>query len=155
MPPSQRRARDSDERPGLPAVNPVWPLLATMLGGVWMGSTWFALNAIALGGERKVRQFVAIGVGLAGAFGLALFFGVLVFRETISKESLEYGLILVTGWKLAIAYLLFQWQRREFQLYEYYVGPTRNGLYVALAGLFLRGIVIGAIPEGILQVVLS
>jgi hypothetical protein len=45
-------------------------------------------------------------------------------------------------------YLLCMWQRREFQLLEYYGGKTRNGMLLALSGILLRGYVLGnLIPQ--------
>ena len=42
------------------AVDPLWPFLATMLGGAWLGWPWFLVNSHALGSSTKGREVVSI-----------------------------------------------------------------------------------------------
>ena len=140
----------------LPVVNPIWPLLATMLGGVWMGWTWFAINAVALEGERRSRQFAALAVGVVVLSVAAIATAVLHGKGTLEEAHLKYVGILLTAGKLAVAYQLVLWQRRECQLFEYYGGSLRNGMWLALSGILLRGFVVGKlIPAGWWTLVIS
>ncbi len=140
----------------LPAFSPMWPLLATMLGGVWMGWSWFLLNSIAVGGERRFRAFPIIAMGLGVSSIVAVVVFSLLESRSLDLGYVRYILIALSGWKLGISYVLFNTQTREHELFEYYGGATRSGLYAILAAPVLRGWVLGSlIPVGWWTLVLS
>lgn len=141
---------------GGPIVDPLWPLLATMLGGVWLGWSWFLANGSWLGGERVARQRRLLALGLAVSCGLALLIAALLNVGVLELRAVKYVAIVLTAWKLGVSYVLLLWQRRELQLYEYYGGQARRGHLLAFGGIFLRGWVLGTLlPPGWWTLVLS
>ena len=130
------------------ATNPLWPLLATMLGGVWMGWTWFAINAVLLGGDRVRKQMTLLVVGLFVSSALSVFLLWLAGIDMLSIRAFKYAVISLAGWKLGVSYMLHIHQRRAFEVYEYYGGKVRNGAVVAFAGIFLRSMVLDFVPFG-------
>ncbi|MDP3844838.1 MAG: hypothetical protein Q8R10_00155 [Pseudomonas sp.] len=152
---------EDESRPGNLAkfaVEPLWPMLGLMMGGAWLGLPWFALNGIAVGSPTRVREAVLAGVGLLGS--LALAFVLLHLWQSgyvVSKEMLQYALLVLVVWKLTIGYMLFLLQSSTIELYQYYGGVlNRFGLPVALLGAFaLRGLVLGLLPFTLWQLVMS
>lgn len=130
------------------AVNPLWPLLALMLGGSWFGLPWFAFNAVAVGSPTRRREISLVVLGFAGSACLAIGLLWAHQRGLLSDDvRLQYALLLVTLWKLAIGYLLFNLQSATIEIYEYYGGVLRNGLPLLLIGSFLlRAPVVGLLP---------
>jgi hypothetical protein len=120
------------------SVNPVWPLLALMLGGLWLAWPWFAFNAFAMGSPTRRREWGALALGLLGVLSLSSAIVLLAAANLLAGVGLKYAWLGVTIWKLAIGYFLHAWQGRSFALYEYYGGSYKNGLPLLLAGAFLR-----------------
>jgi len=123
-------------------VHPMWPLLAVMFAGVWLALPWFVLNAFALGSPTRYKE---LGVAALGPLGLlALWFGLAVVDNAslLPKVALPYLMLLLTLWKLAVAYWLFDMQKQSFALHEYFGGRVRNGMVVVGAGFLLRGAVL-------------
>lgn len=137
------------------AVNPLWPLLGSMLGGPWLGWPWFVVNGLAVGSPTRGRERALVLLGLVGA-GVLLFvvFG-LTAAGLLEGMSLRFALLAVTLWKLAIAYLVYTMQARPFALYEHYGGRLRNGALVAFAGVFLDGPVRTVLGGGFWALVLG
>ncbi len=129
------------------SANPFWMLLATMLGGVWLGWAWFAFNSVAIGSATKKKELGLIAVGLLGSVGLAMLGLRLVMSGHLDASHIGYAGTVLIVWKLAISYRLHLWQARSFELYEYFGGKVQNGLLVLFAGLFLRGRVLGWMGE--------
>jgi hypothetical protein len=117
-------------------VNPVWPLLASMLAGAWLALPWFALNSFALGSATRRREWVLVAVALPVTFLLLVVKAVLYRQGVVPEGALPYLDVGLTVWKLTVAYLLFTLQQRSFALHEYYGGTVRNGMFVLLAGAF-------------------
>lgn len=139
-----------EPRPGLlaqAAVRPYWPLLATMLGGAWIGIPWLVINGLAVGSSRR-WQLVLVGLGgLVGAVLLAL--GIVVLASTdvlTSRMGIQLGMLVLMVWKFGIAYVLYVMQSRDVDLFEYYRGTVRNGLFIVVAAFFLRSHVLGELP---------
>ncbi|MFT5429438.1 MAG: hypothetical protein ACI9OJ_000109 [Myxococcota bacterium] len=136
-------------------VNPLWPLFAIMFGGAWLSFPWFVFNAHAMGSPtRKKETIIAIGTlicsgavfltvdelaeaGLLGSIAMAFI-----------NDTIQYLMLVVQLVKLAGAYWLYTLQSRTFGIYEYYGGPSRNGILVVGAGYLLREPILTAI-EGI------
>lgn len=135
-------------------VNPVFPLLAVMLGGVWLAWPWFALNALAVGSPTRRAELAWLALGLAAIIGLALALAVAIGAEAIPRSAVPYGVLVVVVAKLAVVYAVFNLQSRTIEIYEYYGGTLNNGVWVLAAGFFLRDRVLDALP-GLAQLVLS
>lgn len=140
------------------AVEPIWPLLALMLAGNWLGMPWLALNGFAVGSPTRWRESMLAALGLLGSFLLA--FGLSYAwqaRFIESEHVLRYALLSLVVWKLALGYLIFSLQSATIELYQYYGGVLgRFGLPVALLGGFLlRGMVLGLFSSSIWFLVLS
>ena len=119
-------------------VNPFWPLLGLMLGGGWLAWPWFVINSLALGSATKKREVLVVLGGVAGLFAAAIAVIVLHRAERLGGATPYLAHVAFPIAKLGIGYLVYTWQTRSFQLYEYFGGTARNGMLVALAGLFLR-----------------
>jgi hypothetical protein len=131
-------------------VNPFWPLLALMLGGSWLGLTWFVLNGWAMGSARKMRELGIAAIGIAGSVVIVLAIVLAAGAGALPKSALPYALLVATVWKLGVGYVLFRLQTQTFGLYEYYGGPVSNGIFVALAGAFLAPRVEAALSDSAL-----
>jgi len=139
------RIQDEPSPSGLShvVVNPVWPLLASMLAGAWLALPWFALNSFALGSATRRREWVLAAVTLPVAFLLLLGMGLLRAWEVVPPGAMPYLAVGLTVWKLTVAYQLFTLQQRSFALHEYYGGTVRNGMFVLLAGSFFGRTAVG------------
>lgn len=139
------------------ATNPLWPLLGVMLGGVWLGWSWFVFNSFAVGSPTRWRESVWIVGGLLVSGVLISLSAYLADTHIIEGQAqIHYALLVLTVWKLAVSYAVFTLQSRTIELYEYYGGVLRNGIWVvALAMLFGRAAVIGALPDYFLKLLLG
>jgi hypothetical protein len=136
------------------AVDPMWPLFAVMFGGAWLAWPWFIFNAFAIGSPTRRREAMLAAAGLAGTIGVAMLFGLLIATHVLHKEQTWLALLAITLWKLGVSYWLFAWQRRTFELYQYFGGVTRNGVLVVVAAAFVKPTVLGLVP-GFWKVILG
>ena len=128
------------------AVNPVWPLLAVMLGGAGLSWPWFALNGFALGSPHRRQELAwAIG-GFAGSVAILLLIFSLAHAGVLAGLGVSYALIGLIVWKLGVSYWLYTLQSRSFGLYRYFGGPVKNGALIVFAALFLRSGLLGSLP---------
>lgn len=147
-----------EPRPGLHArlsVNPFWPFLAVMLGGVWLGWPWFLFNSFALGSATRAREVVAVVAGLAGSLALILLGAMLVMRDVLSPTQAAYAVTALVAWKVAVSYYLHIQQSRSFELYEYFGGESKNGMLVVIAGFLARGSVESALGSALFRLMLT
>lgn len=129
------------------AVNPFWPLFGIMLAGAWLAWPWFVFNAWAVGSPTRLRETALAVVGLLGA--AALGFGLLAAQGAglLDNRALQYALLAMPVFKIGVCYLLYVWQTRTFELYEYYGGRVINGLPILILGIwFGRKAVLSAVP---------
>ncbi|HEY0139047.1 MAG TPA: hypothetical protein VGB85_33400 [Nannocystis sp.] len=139
-------------------VNPLYPLLAVMLAGVWLAWPWMLLNARALGSPHWRRQAQLLAVGLAGTVALALVIVALVNADVITTRThARLALLAVTTWKMAVSYKVHSLQLGTFALYSHYHGdPTAQfGVRLLMLGMFLRGIIDGLIPSILWIIIVS
>lgn len=136
------------------AVNPLFPLLAVMLGGVWAAWPWFAFNAIAVGSPTRRAELAWLAGGFAALLVLVFFIAAAVGAGWIDESMVPYTLVGITVAKLAIVYAVYVLQARTIELYEYYGGVLKNGLWVLLACLFVGDRALESLPP-ILRVVLE
>lgn len=114
------------------AVDPMWPLLALMLGGNAFGLAWFVLNGLALGSPTRAREWACVAIGLLGSAGLVLGLDSLARAGWLQGAELRYAALSIVTLKLAIAYAIYMMQARCFEIWEHYGGVARNGLPLLL-----------------------
>ncbi|QRK10960.1 hypothetical protein JQX13_13345 [Archangium violaceum] len=129
-------------------VNPVFPLLATMMGGVWLGLPWFVFNGFAMGSTTRIKELVLALLVVPGTLLLFFLLGTLVQQGVLTKTSAPYAGVGITVWKLAMGYVLFNLQQRSFALHEYYGGVVRNGALVLVASIFLGSSILSSLTGG-------
>jgi hypothetical protein len=136
------------------AVNPLYPMLAAMLAGVWFAWPWFAFNSFAVGSPTRRAELAwlaaglilppAIGAGLLAARGAGL----------LPASAGPYiGLAVIVA-KLVVVYAVFLLQSRTIEIYEYYGGKLVNGLWPLLAAFYLGDRLIADLPV-VLRLMLS
>ncbi|HEX8698510.1 MAG TPA: hypothetical protein VF815_06725 [Myxococcaceae bacterium] len=123
-------------------VHPMWPLLAIMFAGVWLSLPWFVFNAFALGSPTRRKELVVAVMGPVGLLALAFGLGLLHTAMDMPKGAIPYLLLVLTLWKLGVAYWLFDLQKQSFALHEYFGGKVRNGMLVVGAGYLLSPMVL-------------
>jgi hypothetical protein len=123
-------------------VHPMWPLLAIMFAGVWLSLPWFVLNGFALGSPTRRKELVVAVLGPVGLLALSYTLGVLHALLQMPQGAIPYLLVVLTLWKLAVAYWLFDLQKQSFALHEYFGGKVRNGMLVVGAGYLLSPMVL-------------
>lgn len=138
------------------ATHPLWPLLGMMIGGVWLGWTWFVFNAFAVGSPTRWRELAWIIGGLMISAAIILVISYLDHLGHLKDEAtVKYALLVLTVWRLGVGYVVFTLQARTIEIYEYYGGVLRNGLIVFLLGAFLgRPFVLEALPVTFLKLLL-
>lgn len=136
------------------AVNPIFPLLGGMFGGVWLAWTWFFFNGKAVGSPTLSKELKWLGLGLLGIAGLVfVFIPLLISAEVVPPGGVKYVFLLVTAVKLAVLYAVFSLQSRTIEIYAHYGGTLRNGLWV-LIGLTWLGFKLYPLVPPILRRVL-
>ncbi len=142
----------------VPLVRPDVILAATMFVGVWMAWPWSVVNGLALGVDRR-RLALQVIFGLAGASALALLFTALIPAEPPDDGDfswLPYVLIALRGWKLVIAYAMFNEQNNAMAVFSYYGGEPKNGIPLVVGGSLLRGwVLLDLLPIGWWTLVLA
>jgi hypothetical protein len=129
-------------------VNPVFPLLAMMMAGTWLGVPWIILNGFAMGSVTRRKEAVLAVLVLPGTFLLFMLLGMLLKAGILTQASMPYALVIITVWKLGLAYVLFDLQQRSFALHEYYGGVVRNGALVLVASIFLGARILKGLTGG-------
>lgn len=125
-------------------VSPIWPLLAVMLAGCWLAWPWLALNGHAMGSPTARREAVLCA---AGFLGNAVLGGAILWAASVGLVRdpmvLELLLVSLVVWRLGITYAVVTIQSRTFHVYEHYGGVVRRGSLALVAGVVLRGFVLG------------
>lgn len=129
-------------------VNPVFPLLAMMMTGTWLGVPWIIFNSFAMGSSTRRKEAVLAALVLPGTLLLFMLLGMLMDAGVLTKTSMSYAFVGITVWKLGLAYMLFDLQQRSFALHEYYGGVVRNGALVLVAGFFLGSRILKGLTGG-------
>jgi hypothetical protein len=139
MRPTGYRIADEPKPSGLAhlAVNPFWPFLGVMFGGVWLSWPWFVLNGFAIGSPTRRKEIAIAAGGLALCAVLLLGVAALTARGYIPQTRIPYVILLLTAVKLGVTYWLHIVQSSTFEVYEYYGGIARQGILPVLAGFYL------------------
>jgi hypothetical protein len=120
-------------------VRPSAPLMASMIAGAWLAWPWFAFNAYALGSPTRRRELGLCGLATLGTAVLAAVLIALVRGGWLETDTeVRLGLLVISTWKVGMAYWLHIVQNRTFHIYEYYKGVVRNPAPVLIAGFWLR-----------------
>jgi hypothetical protein len=116
------------------AVDPLWPFLALMFAGPWLGLPWFVVNALAIGSATQKKETLWVAAALAGQFALwgGLFW--LVDEVDVGKIAVGYLRFIPIVWILGFGYVLHFSQTRSAQLFVYFGGRFRVGWPIAIAG---------------------
>jgi hypothetical protein len=138
-------------------VDPMHPLLAVMMAGVWLGWPWMVLNGRALGSPNWRRQARLVAIGLAGAALLAVAIVFLWEQEVIrTRTHVQVALLVVTVWKLGVSYKVHALQSETFELHRYYGGEVKDGWRVVLLGAYLgRALVLGLFDSALWVIIIS
>lgn len=140
---------EDEPRPGALAhlvVHPVWPLFAVMFGGAGLSWPWFVLNGFAVGSPTRRQELAWTIGGFLGSFVILWTIAFLAAGDLIAGVGIEYAMVVLIIWKLAVSYWLYVLQGRSFHLYEHYGGRVRNGLLVVIAGSYLCIKLVGSLP---------
>jgi hypothetical protein len=137
-------------------IDPFWALLAVMMGGAAFGALLFALNAYFLRGPTWRRE---IELSLTMLLGAAILGFILVQAEAsgaLAAGTMNYALLIVVAWKLAVTYWIYYLQQTGFALFEYFGGKAQNGLAVVFIGaILLRRVIVQAVDHPVWKVVVS
>ncbi len=136
------------------AVNPLYPMLAAMLAGVWFAWPWFAFNSFAIGSPTRRTEIAWLVAGLIvpPAVGTAL----ILARDAdlLPAAAGPYGGLLVVVTKLIVVYAVFLLQSRTIEIYEYYGGKLVNGIWPLIVGFYIGDRLIAELPV-VLRLMLS
>lgn len=135
-------------------VNPFWPLLGVMLGGVWIAWPWSILNGFAFGSPTRWKEVGLVAAGLAGItviwVGGANALALAGMTDGLAPKFLALAAVV---WKLGVSYWIYTLQSRSFGIYEYYDGIVRNGLMVVIIAAVAASRVLGALPTWVRVIV--
>ena len=138
------------------STSPIWPLFSIMFGGAWLAFSWFVFNAFAFGSPTRYKELMIALSGFVGSVILLVLMGSAGNIGWLDGQAFRYVMITIVVWKLGVAYWLYMLQDPPFQLYLYFNGKARNGVFVLLIGVFLlRPLVMQAFDNVFWQVMIS
>lgn len=137
------------------AVNPLWVLLGSMLGGAWLAWLWFAFNAAAVGSATRVKEWALCVLGFAGSIALTWVLVETYRRGLIGPDSVPYAGTVLLVWKLGMGFWLQVVQTPSYELFAYFRSANRYGVFVALAAMLVGKRVTGAVGSDFWALVLS
>jgi hypothetical protein len=133
-------------------VNPVFPLMAGMLGGFLPGLAWFLVNGAGMGSATR-RQEWAVAAGalaLLVAGSVALLF---VVPDDTPRALVKLHLLGLQLTKLTALYVIQSLQARSFALHQYFDGPVKNGIPGLVILAIARGSWVEALPTVVALVI--
>jgi hypothetical protein len=136
-------------------VDPMWPLFGLMLGGLWLALPWYVLNGIALGSPTRRREWLALAIAALGSLLLLVMIAWASEAGWIEGVQVKLALLSVTLLKLGMGFAVYSMQSRSFQLWEHFGGVPRNGLPLAVAGIFIEPFLLRLLDNGWLIMVLD
>jgi len=128
------------------AVNPLYPMLAAMLGGVWFAWPWFAFNSFAIGSPTRRAELAWLVAGLIVPPAVAAVLISAVGAGMLPRASGPYIGLCVVVLKLVVVYAVFLLQSRTIEIYEYYGGKLLNGIWPVLAALYVGDRLVADLP---------
>lgn len=137
-------------------VDPNAPLLAMMTCGAWLAFPWFAFNAIAMGSPTRRKEIALCALAVAGTALLAwLVYALNEAGILPAGTALDFAILGIHTWKLALAYYISTVQARTFHVYQYYGGNVRSAAGVLGTGYWLRGLVLGLSDDPIWIIIVA
>lgn len=138
-------------------VDPMWPLLAVMMAGVWLGWPWLLLNGRALGSPNWRRQAQMLALGLAVTIALAATIVLLWDAGLIhTRTHVRLALLVVTVWKLGVSYKVHALQSGTFELFKYYGGEVKQGMRALILGVYVgRALMLGLVDSVLWVIIIS
>lgn len=122
------------------ALNPMWPMFTLMLINSGVAWVWFIFNSYAQGSPFRRQELSWIGAGVAASFVYVIAMMYAVGAEHLPKFYVPYMMIGLTVLKLVVAYRVYLYQSRSFQLFEYFSQtPVKNGALPFVLLWFLAG----------------
>lgn len=126
-------------------VNPVFPLLAGMLGGFAVGAAWLIVNGAGMGSASQRKEAAVIAgatVALIGAVAALLY----AVPDGTPRTVVKLCLLGVQLIKLTALYVVNGLQSRSFALHQYFGGPVRNGIPLLVLAALARRVWIEPLP---------
>ena len=120
------------------AVDPLWPFLALMVGGPWVGLPWFVFNGVAIGSASLRKEITWALVALVTQ--VAIWSGVIVLVGALGLGKLELGylrfvpIVSMMTW----GYVLHFNQARSAQLFVHFGGRLHLGWPLAIGASVAR-----------------
>jgi hypothetical protein len=136
-------------------VDPMWPFFGLMLGGLWLALPWYVFNGLALGSPTRGREWLALAVSLVGSIVLVLALDAAHGAGLLDGVRLPLSLLSLTLLKLGMGFAVFSLQARSFQLWQHFGGVPRNGIYLAIAGIFIEPRLFGLTDNVLIKLVLA
>jgi hypothetical protein len=137
-------------------VRPGAPLLAAMLCGAWLAWPWFVFNAFAMGSPTRRKELAMCLAAVAGTAALGMIALALIDAGIIeSKTEIRLAALVISTWKLGMAYWVMIVQSRTFNVYTYYGGRVRSGYYVLAAGYWIRPLLLGLVDDPLLIIIIA
>lgn len=127
-------------------VSPLWPFVAVMFAGPWLSWSWFLLNGIAVGSPTLRRETAWAGAGVIVGITLSYTIAHMAGTGRIPEEFIKYVLLLVVVWKLGVTYVLYTLQSHSIEIYEYYGGKLKNGVFVIVVAYLISPMVMKGMP---------
>jgi hypothetical protein len=136
------------------AVNPVWPLFGMMFAGAWFAWLWFLFNGYAIGSPTRRKELLVVAIGLVGLLALPVLL-VTALTHLGWTGGLRYAIVVIACWKVGVCYWLYFLQSRSFELYEYYGGVLRSGMFVVIGGYLLSSFLARSSNSYFVRILLS
>jgi hypothetical protein len=119
-------------------VDPMWPFFGLMLGGLWLALPWYVFNGIALGSPTRGREWLALTAAAVGSALLALAIFYAAGSGWLEGVGLRLSLLSLTLLKLGMGAAVYSMQARSFEIWQHFGGVARNGILLAIAGIFFE-----------------
>ncbi|MCK6549168.1 hypothetical protein L6R52_25220 [Myxococcota bacterium] len=139
-------------------VSPMWPLLAGMLGGLWIGLPWLVANGQLMGSATKVKEAVVAAAGLVAVIVLSVVLATVLGDQpagTVGKRTIGFAILGLQIVKLGLYYSIYHLQSPSFELYEHFAEKVKNGIVVVILAAFGRSVVLGLFDGLVAVLVLS
>lgn len=136
-------------------VDPMWPFFGLMLGGLWLALPWYVFNGIALGSPTRGREWLALAAAAVGSAMLALAIFYAAAAGWLEGVGLRLSLLSLTLLKLGMGAAVYAMQARSFELWQHFGGVARNGILLAIAGIFAEPRLFTLVDSVLLQLVMD
>jgi hypothetical protein len=122
------------------AVDPIWPLLAMMIAGLWTGAIWFVVNSMAIGSATLRREVAMLVAGIVTLVVVA--FVLAMLAADLPRTAIPYVLLVFPALKALLAYLVCFRQASSFEIHVAYGGAVAPG-FLGLAACLAANLFIG------------